>query len=412
MRASGGEDGTGRELPEALWRLEQALQVRAAEGDVAVPPYPAVALRVQEVMGRKHFSLGEVAELIGADAVLASDILRCANSVMYRRGAPVIDLTQALTRIGVQQVMRLLLASGLATHAQALGPLVPLRRMVWIEGLAGAAVCQELARLRGLRTEDAFTLGLLHDFGKVVALAGLEALLEQEKVEGAYERDAWEAVVERLHQPLGLAMAARWKLPKLVGEVVAAHHGGGPCSDPRLLKVVEDSDGVVALLLRKARVTEQDLAGVPGLAAAERAPVALVLEQIPDFVAAFETPAGAAAVASPRIAPPPPGPPAGAAAGRRPVRFGVSVSVARRPRMFSATAIGEEGLLAVGDEPLPEHRLLEAKIYGPQPFSVWVLSRLCRREGAGWQVELQPFALSGAVKELWSGLVAGEPPRA
>ncbi len=294
MRASGGEGGGGRELPEALWRLEQALQARATQGDVAVPPYPAVALRVQEVMGRKHFGLGEVADLIGADAVLASDILRCANSVMYRRGAPVIDLTQALTRIGVQQVMRLLLASGLATHAQALGPLVPLRRMVWIEGLAGAAVCQELARLRGLRTEDAFTLGLLHDFGKVVALAGLEALLEQEKVEGAFDRGAWEAVVERLHQPLGLVMAARWKLPKLVGEVVAAHHGGGACSDPRLLQVVADSDRVVALLLRKPRVSEQDLAGVPGLAAAERAPVALVLEQIPDFVAAFETPAGTA----------------------------------------------------------------------------------------------------------------------
>lgn len=411
MKADGSSGsaggGTGQEQPEALWRLEHALAARADKGEVTVPPYPAVALRVQEVMARSHFGLGEVAELIGADAVLAADILRCANSVMYRRGAPVIDLTQALTRIGVQQVMRLLLASGLATHAQALGPLVPLRRMVWIEGLAGAAVSQELARLRGLRTEDAFTLGLLHDFGKVVALAGLEALLEQEKIEERFEREAWEAVVERLHQPLGLVMASRWRLPKLVGEVVAAHHGGGgECSDPRLLSVVATSDRVVALLLSRARVTDQDLAGVEGLAPAERAPVAAVLEQIPDFVAAFETPASAAAVPSARIAPPPP---AAAPPGRRAVKFGLSISVARRPRMFTATSIDEAGLLATGDEPLPENRLLEAKLYGPHPFSLWVLSRLCRREGAGYQVEIQPFALTGPVKELWSALVAGEP---
>jgi len=414
MKGSGREiDGGGQDLPEQLWRLEEALHARAAAGEIAIPPYPAVALRVQEVMGRKNFGLAEVAELIGADAVLAADILRCANSVMYRRGASVIDLTQALTRIGVQQVMRLLIASGLATSAQALGPLVPLRRMVWIEGLSGAAVCQELARLRGLRTEDAFTLGLLHDFGKVVALASLEGMLEQERIEERFDRSAWEAVVERLHQPLGLAMAARWRLPKLVGEVVAAHHGGADgCSDPKLLAAVQVSDRVVHLLLHKARVTEQDLAGVDGLAAAERAPVAAVLEQIPDFVAAFETPASTAAVASPRIAPPPAPPPPGAVPGRRAVRFGVSVSVSRRPRMFSACAIDEEGLVATGEEPLPENRLLEAKVYGPQPFTIWVLSRQCGRDGAGYLVELQPFALTGPLKELWSQLVAGDPPRA
>jgi HD-like signal output (HDOD) protein len=394
-------------VPEPLWRLEQALEALAQVGDVVVPPYPAVAMRVQEVMGRKNFGLGEVAELIGADGVLASDILRCANSVMYRRGAPVIDLTQALTRIGVQQVMRLLLASGLASSAQALGPLVPLRRLVWIEGLSGAAVCQELARLRGLRTEDAFTLGLLHDFGKVVTVAGLEAMLEQEKIQESFDRADWERVVDRLHQPMGLAMAVRWGLPKLVHEVIAGHHGAKlACSDPRLLAVVTVSDAVVALLLGKARVTEQDLAEVKGLAPAERAPLALVLEQIPDFVAAFESPASAAAVTSPRIAPPRP---SAAAAGRRDVKFGVSVSVARRPRMFSATSMGEELLVMTGEEPLPENRLLEAKIYGPQPFTIWVLSRRSQRDGAGHQVEVQPFALTGPLKELWTQLASGAP---
>jgi len=129
-------------VSEPLWRLEHAVQERVEQGRIVIPPYPAVALRVQEAMGRKTFSLADAAALIGADAALAADILRCANSVMYRRGAPVVDLTQALTRIGEQQVMRLLLASGLATSANAVGPLVLLRRMVWIEGLAGAALGQ------------------------------------------------------------------------------------------------------------------------------------------------------------------------------------------------------------------------------------------------------------------------------
>ena len=179
------------DLPEPLWRLEHAVQARVASGHIVIPPYPAVALRLQEAMGRKTFSLADAASLINADAALAADILRCANSVMYRRGSAVVDLTQALTRIGEQQVMRLLLASGLATAANVVGPLVLLRRMVWIEGLAGAALGQELARLRGLRTEEAFTVGLLHDFGKIVAIATLEAILDEEKIVESFSQWLW-----------------------------------------------------------------------------------------------------------------------------------------------------------------------------------------------------------------------------
>lgn len=403
-RAAAGAAGVV-DRPEPLWRLEQALEARAATGDVPVPPYPAVALKVQEAMGRKGFGLGEVADLIGADAVLAADILRCANSVMYRRGAPVIDLTQALTRIGVQQVMRLLLASGLAVHAQGVGPLVPLRRMVWIEGLAGAAISQELARLRGLKTEEAFTLGLLHDFGRIVAVTGLEALVESEKVKEAFPREAWEAAVDRHHVALGVAMAGRWRLPPLVGEVIAAHHGAaGRCSEARLLEVIKASDQVVGLLMSRPRVTAEDLAAAPLVAPAEREPVARVLELVPDFVAAFETPASSAAVAAPRITQPL----TTLVHAGRPVKFGVSISVARRPRLFTASAIGEDGLVMSGEEPLPENRLLEAKVFGPRPFTVWVLSRLSRREGEGFRVEVQPFALTGPLKELWAQLVSGE----
>jgi HD-like signal output (HDOD) protein len=391
------------DVPEPLRRLEQAVEVRCASGEHKVPPYPAVALRVQETMGRKGVGLGEVAGLIGADAALAADVLRCANSVMYRRGEPVIDLTQALARIGVQQVMRLLVASGLAGHAQAVGPLVLLRRMVWIEGLASAAVCQELARARGLRAEEAFTLGLLHDFGKIVSISCLEGLVEERKIREAFPRAAWEALVERQHVRMGLHTAARWRLPPLVHEVIAAHHGGqGACSDERLLEVVRLGDAVVKLLLDKAHVSGADLAGVAGLTPAERERLAGVLEHVPDFVAAFETPASAASVATPCIAQPE----TTLAQPGRPLRLGVSVSVTRRPRLFTSTSVSDAGMVLTGDEPLPENRLLEAKIYAEQPFSLWVLATLCRRDGAGWRVEVQPFALTGELRDLWARLLS------
>ena len=392
-------------LPPQLGPLEVAIQELVEKGTLRVPPYPAVAVRVQEALGRSDTGLGEIAQLVGADAALAAAILRCANSALYRRGPPVTDLLQAITRVGAAEVMRLLVASGLSAGAQAAGPLVSVRRSIWIEGLASAVVCQELARLRGLRTEEAFVLGLLHDFGKVIASSALEELLESGRFDGRFPLEAWSVLVERHHVAAGVTTAAAWRLPPLVGEVIAAHHGGGRCSDPRLLEVVRAADQVVALLLTRSRVTAADLARVPGLGRDEQPAVEQVLEGVPEFVSAFETPAAASFVGSPRVALPP----TSFRAPGRPARMGVSVSVARRPRLFKTTTIGPEGLTMIGEEPLPEERLLEAKLYAEEPFQLWVLTRLCRPVPGGFEVEVSPFALSGALREAWEKAVA--PPR-
>ncbi|HTN53565.1 MAG TPA: HDOD domain-containing protein [Anaeromyxobacter sp.] len=392
-------------LPAELLDLERAVQGLVARGGLRVPPYPAVAVRVQEALSRREAGLAEISTLVGADAVLAAAILRCANSALYRRGPPVTELLQAITRIGAAEVIRLLLASGLSTSAQAVGALVSVRRVIWIEGLVSAALCQELARLRGLRTEEAFVLGLLHDFGKIVATAALEALVEEGRLEGSWPLEAWTGLVERQHVAVGLAMAERWRLPALVGEVIASHHGGGTCRDPALLEVIRLTDAVVALVLTRTRVTAAELARVPGLTAAERAAVERVIEQVPEFVSAFETAASAAFVGSPRIALPA----TTLAGGGRPVRIGASISVARRPRLFRVTTVLPDGLIMEGEDPLPENRLLEAKLYAEEPFALWVVTRLCRPTSSGFQVEVQPFALSGPAREGWERLTAGPP---
>jgi len=394
-------------LAPQLGPLEVAIQELVEKGTLRVPPYPAVAVRVQEALGRSDTGLGEIAQLVGADAALAAAILRCANSALYRRGPPLTDLLQAITRVGAAEVMRLLVASGLSAGAQAAGPLVSVRRSIWIEGLASAVVCQELARLRGLRTEEAFTVGLLHDFGKIVAIATMEAILDEEKIGESFSQSAWVELVDRLHVPVGQAMAARWGLPPLVTEVIGAHHGGGvACRDQRQLEVVRLSDAMVNMLLMRPRVEGSDLAAVQGIAPQEREPLAKVIEQVPDFVASFETPASAAFVPHQRVTQPEttfPFPP-----GCRDVKLGVSISVARRPRLYSGVSIGPDGLVVQGEEPLPVNRLLEAKLYAEEPFTVWVRTRLCKPVSGGYRAEISPFALSGALRALWETLVTGE----
>lgn len=395
-------------VPEPLARLEREVEDLVARGAASIPPYPAVALRVQKAMSQPDFGLDEVSHLVGADAALAADVLRCANSSMYRRGSTVTSLTQAITRIGATQVMRLLLASGLAVHANAAGPLAKLRRMIWIEGLASAAICQELARQRGLRHEEAFALGLLHDFGRVVACGTLEALLSKRPLAGTWPEEAWSGIVDRLHVPVGLAMASRWQLGSLVTEVIGGHHLGAAarCEDPGLLDVVRASDQVVFLLSSLPGLSSDDLEAIPSLTRfVEREVVARVLRKVPEFVEAFElaaTPNGAGSpIAQPSTTLSP---------GERAIRFGITVNLARRARQYTAVAIASNGIAATGNEPLLENRLQEATLHAPQgPLRIWTLTRLARPERGGYHVELQPYALSGVERGLWDQLVTGDP---
>ncbi|HVP68583.1 MAG TPA: HDOD domain-containing protein [Anaeromyxobacteraceae bacterium] len=398
-------------LPATLFlqELDRELESLALRGELELPPYPAVALRVQEALGRPDFGLDEVARLVGSDAALAAAVLRCANSPLYRRGATATSLTQAIIRVGAHEVMRLLLASCLAAHAHTAGPLAPLRRMIWIEGLCGAALCQELARLRGLKQEEAFLAGLLHDFGKIVACTSLEKIVEKRAGEGTGTAQAWRALIDRHHVALGAALATRWKLPPTLADIIGHHHEEGVSAGDGsgLLDVVRMSDAIVALLVARPGISSADLGGVPGLGKfVEREAVVRVIQKIPEFVDAFESNGAASAGPSPRIEPPA----TTLDSAGRPVRFGVTVVQGRKSRQFTAHTIASNGLAMVGNEPLLDGRLHETTIHSqPGPLHIWSLARLSRRDGGSYHVEVHPFALSGVERGLWSQLALGDP---
>jgi HD-like signal output (HDOD) protein len=383
--------------------LDRALVELVSQRAVPIPPYPAVALRVREVVRRNDFGLAEVAHLVGSDGALAADVLRCANSALYRRGPPVTELTRAITRVGAKEVMRLALTSGLAAHAQAPGPLAALKRILWIESLASAVLCQELARLRGLKQEEAYVLGLLHDFGKVVACSCIEATLEKGRPAAARPLAAWSEVVERHAPVVGREVAERWGLPPLVRDVVSGRHAEAASQDARLVEAVKVSDRIRARLGPTLDVARHGLASVASLSPHEREPMARIVEKIPGFIAAFEAPEQRPEAARSLVATPS----ALRGPGERAAGFGVTITMARRAHKYTAAAIGADRLAVVGKDPLPESRLLEAEIRcSGRSLQLWVLTRSSAPSGEGFRIEVQPYALSSEARSAWNELVA------
>ena len=108
--------------------LDAAIVDLVSRGAVKIPPYPAVAMKVEQLVRRQDFGLAELTKLVASDQALAADALRLANSAFYSRGTAVTSLNAAIGRIGAKEVARLALASGLGVHAGKPGPLASLKR--------------------------------------------------------------------------------------------------------------------------------------------------------------------------------------------------------------------------------------------------------------------------------------------
>jgi HD-like signal output (HDOD) protein len=397
---------TGTQAQPGEFDIDGALRDLIERKAVNVPPYPAVALRVQELVRRESFGLAELTACVASDQSLAADALHVANSAVYSRGHQATTLNQAVTRIGAREIARLAIASGLGAQARVNGPLATLRRRVWLEGLACAGVAQELARCRGLQMEEGFLVGLLHDFGKVVAIACIEDLLGRRR---AVPRPfgLWAALLDRFHRDFGLVVAARWKLPDFVTDAIALHHADDyqQASQPKMIELVRDSDAAVQLLLERLWLTPDDLRAVPALNEREREHVALTLERLPGFLASFEGPGDMPPGRSALVQQEPP-----AELDRTyPLDQEVKVWVARYVLDYRAVGIAPELMVLSGLHQLPEHVLMEVRelrLPDRAPFSLWVTGFRSWKADNGAQFMLvRPIALNAASRERWEALL-------
>lgn len=385
--------------------LEQAIVSLVGSGDVKVPPYPAVAFQIEKLVRGGDFGLDALGKLVSSDQVLSADVLRCANSAVYSRGSAVSSVAAAVARIGARDVSRLALASGLAGHASGPGALASLRRRVWVDSLAAAMLCQALAPPRKLAPDVAFSAGLLHDFGKVIALACIEDLIARRKDGAQRPVEEWDAIVERFHVELGVVMAARWDLPPLIADAVSLHHAdtADGAADARLVETVRTADAVTALLRERTHLEAADLEACPLVQPAERPIVLRAAEALPQFVASFDSAETWRPAASPSAvaAPPPP-----RRAGPPPPPYVVELSLGARRQQFKILGLANTHLMLSGPAMMPEHLLLGMEVKAKQPVKGFASVKLVWPENGAFTLLVQPYALAGEALDRWRALVA------
>jgi HD-like signal output (HDOD) protein len=200
-----------------------------------LPPFPAAAMRLLQLLSKDDFESSELLEIVKSDPMFSAELLRTVNSARFARGQQVTGFKHAAALLGRETLrsfavavsMRLYLGNNIRQDALA---------RIWKHSLA-TAVCAELLTVRSRDrnsrvSESPYIAGLLHNVGSL----GLMMLYPTEYVDVLKEasedgRDPRILEVEHFgldHCIAGRWIAGSWKFGPEIADVVLHHHD--PCT--------------------------------------------------------------------------------------------------------------------------------------------------------------------------------------
>jgi putative nucleotidyltransferase with HDIG domain len=211
-----------------------------------LPPISQAALQLVNLLDEPAVSNDDVVQVLKYDNVLTAKLLRACNSPYFGLEEPVSSVDQAVLILGHHQILHIVLtlAFGGAMAVPLVGYAVESNEL-WRHSLT-AATAAEFIVTDGvdinIDPHVAFTIGLLHDIGKLVLgqvltpenQTNIRALIADKK------NSRWEAeavVLGTDHAEVGGALLQVWNLPEEIIEGVAHHHQPVVDPEPKLSAV-------------------------------------------------------------------------------------------------------------------------------------------------------------------------------
>jgi len=227
------------------------------DGNVTLPPMPAVMSALMEALHSGRTSTRYVADLIRMDPGITAQVLRVVNSAYYGLPQPLSDITHSVAYLGFGEVYRIVIT------LSVLGALTSEDRAAFDRIRAHSYHTALVAKLilrtheRAIEGSDAYTMAVLHDVGKLVYQRyyprHFAVLDEYARANGVFMVEAEAHFGLPSHTTFGRLLCERWRLPAAVRDACHRHElrhlPSLAATDPHtsLLRVVTVSNLLAAL---------------------------------------------------------------------------------------------------------------------------------------------------------------------
>jgi putative nucleotidyltransferase with HDIG domain len=258
-------------LAQLTGRGSPAVDLKA----MSLPVMPRQISRLLRT-SNEETSPAELESITGSDPVLAGKLLGAANSARFGSQFEIVRLREAIMRLGIPEVRKILLASCFS----GLFASKPLHDL-WKHSQAVAETACGLARLAEVDAETAYLAGLLHDVGRLgfARLPPHLRIRELDWLAAGFPVVYAETLAYGMdHARLGAEHLRAWELPEAIVEAVEFHHRPERCEAP-LGAILTVAEGFAA---DAARAGSEDL-WVAMRRAAACLTIGITVEQLEEF---------------------------------------------------------------------------------------------------------------------------------
>lgn len=234
------------------WRYQEKMEAKREKGKATLRRFrniehlftlPSISQEIIDLAGDTLLAASKMAGIIEKDPVLTSRILKVVNSAFYGFHRQIDSVEQAVVILGNDEVVNLAFSIAIHKILETISPEEAKR--LWEHSLVVAHLSQWLGPHLGYTNKQRlYTVGLLHDLGKIVFLqrgnfigglegpASLEDLANEEKDSGIS------------HAEMGAYIAERWNLPEVIVDGLMSHHLPSKARDMSLAVTVHFADAL------------------------------------------------------------------------------------------------------------------------------------------------------------------------
>ena len=194
-------------------------------------PIPAIASQIMTKSEDPGSSLSEIADLIANDPALTANLLKICNSAYFGLPRKVESVKDAVTLVGLDQIVELVLANGVSDNfSKGLEGYGLGEGELWRHAVTSAYVAKSLAHRYGVCQNKhlIYTAAILKDIGKLIL--GRFVAFSSEKInilvhsQGYSFNDAEKNVIGMNHEELGAMVGEKWSFSEKLVYIIRHHH--------------------------------------------------------------------------------------------------------------------------------------------------------------------------------------------
>ena len=209
---------------------------RFVAGLPGIPTLPAIYGEIRALLEQDDPPMNRLTPLFQRDLGIASKLLKLVNSAYFSLERKVTDLGQAVNMLGLETVRTIVLVRGTLQVLRTLNPNGIDLGQLWDHSQQVANGARSIASGDGWPPavlETTYSLGLLHDIGRVIMALAPEVRYGQVLAEAEATGQPVAAIEQQLygtdHASVGAHVLSLWGLPaEFCGQIREHHHPSPP----------------------------------------------------------------------------------------------------------------------------------------------------------------------------------------